>query len=288
MPKVSQVTSKSKSLITYQMVLEKKMAKVIKRYAKAKEDISSKNLHDLRVAIRRLLTLLKIIKIFEKADVKKFIKLLKNIMDPLGDYRDSLLHLTFLENSEIKTEPALEEYHQQLLKKINKQEKIVRRVLKDFDIASFQNKLYSQIPLKLSRKTLKNSARWDKYIRKIIQKILESKEKVFQKMDLDEFHKTRIRFKKIRYLLEICTDWSFEIPKENLEIISRIQTTMGDIHDIDLLAEDMLKFNQSLYPQKEGLSIIPNFVEGLQEKRWILFESFRKEFEKFENQFAVV
>lgn len=244
-----------------------------KELCRAQKDLSAETVHDLRVAIRRLISLYETLLILnDSQEINGSVKRLKRVLQPLGYYRDLLLQSERLAKEIKKSTEGLKQYHIYLEDQIQKNKVKVKKILKDFQLDPM-----AEFPVFQSQQDID----WYRTIQQKIEKIMELEKDVFKKLSMKDFHKMRIRVKRLRYLLEILLEIIPRIRKSHVKSLVRLQSLMGDIHDMDVLALDLLKFSLSLYPDHEGYVAIAEYVEKLREQRQTAFDQFHKEFEKF-------
>jgi CHAD domain-containing protein len=244
----------------------------------AQKNLSADSVHDLRVAIRRLLSLYQTLLILDdSAEMNAAVKQLKRLLQPLGQYRDLLLQSERLKREAKKSADGIKKYRAYLQYQIGKNKPKVSKILVDFELDKFNGKHNIRFPKYPSQQDID----WYRIIQQAVEKIMQLEKNVFKKLAIEDFHKMRIRIKRLRYLLEILLGLVPRIRKSHVKSLVRLQSLMGDIHDMDLLAMDLLKFSQSLYPDKAGYIAVAEYVEKLREKRQAAFVQFHKEFEKF-------
>jgi CHAD domain-containing protein len=59
--------------------------------------------------------------------------------------------------------------------------------------------------------------------------------------ELETIHRMRIELKKFRYLMEALRPAAVGISKKDLESLHRLQTTMGDLHDLEVLSSTIAR-----------------------------------------------
>ncbi len=245
---------------------------------RAQKDLSADTVHDLRVAIRRLLSLYQTLLILnDSSEISEPIKRLKRFLRPLGHYRDLLLQSERLDKEIKKSTEGLKQYHAYVQHQIHKNKPKVKKILMDFELDRFTGKQNIQFPEYNSQQDID----WQRNIQQAVDEIMQLEKNVFEKLRMEDFHKMRIRVKRLRYLLEILLGLVPHLQKSHLKSLVRLQSIMGDIHDMDVLSLDLLKFSQSLYPDHAGYVAIAEYVEILRAKRQTAFDKFHKEFEKF-------
>ena len=60
--------------------------------------------------------------------------------------------------------------------------------------------------------------------------------------DIGGHHKVRIAAKKLRYVMEICSEAMEDVLKPAIKTVKKVQTLLGDIHDCDVWDSDIERF----------------------------------------------
>jgi len=218
-------------------------------------------------------------------------------MKPLGKQRDLLLQETHVQSFSESTDRRIRLFLAELKKKIQSTQKEVKQGLTHFNQAKLSRKIH-QLPLEwaLPAALPGNEATpdplakvdWKRMIREKLESVLTLEEKVLHKKELDAFHKMRIRLKELRYWLEMLEGVLPWITKEDLQLLQDLQTVMGDIHDIDVLARSLMKFSLNQYPEPCGSIQLAEYVEWLRRNRTRKFNSFKKKFDQFGKRFSTI
>lgn len=216
-------------------------------------------------------------------------------MKPLGKQRDLLLQETYLQLFSRSTARGIRLFVAELKTKIHARQKELKQGLSHFNHAKLSRKIH-QLPLEwtLPAALPGNEAvpdplakvDWKRMIRKKLESVLTLEEKVLQRKELDAFHKMRIRLKELRYWLEMLEGVLPWISQEDLQLLQALQRVMGDIHDMDVLARSLMKFNLKQYPESCGSIQVAEYVEELRRKRTRKFYSFKKKFDRFSKGFS--
>ena len=206
-------------------------------------------------------------------------------MTPLGKLRDALLRQKTLASSRLSKFPGLNEYAVYVQDKISRFQAETQDALESFPLQALQVKL-QRIVLKsphpfpgiggMVEVLPFSAADWRKLSKEKIARILKLESDVWVKQDDKAFHQMRIAVKKYRYFLEIIQPMETTVKEEHLAVLADLQTRMGDIHDLDVLAFDLLKFNRWLYPHHTGYRQIAGYVLRLRNRRirqWVHFKA---------------
>jgi CHAD domain-containing protein len=258
----------TKNLVTYRDTF-------FQLYSATISDFSEKNVHDLRVSIRRLLAFSNLIGQLGTSKYSDFLrKDLKKLLKSLNDLRDTQVQLIKLSGYDFEI-PDLTF----LIDKFKSDE--IRLVA--LALNSLTNLNLIEIEGIILFITLKvKEMPEEKLNLKILEIILTSASNQlndkFQQVDvnnLDTVHSLRIALKKYRYLTEILSK-PLAISKEKLNTFKKQQTILGEIQDnnvliskLEILIENDLKDNPfemkflttTLY--NERIKILKNLEKSL-------------------------
>lgn len=195
---------------------------------RCRKQFSEEAVHDLRVAMRRLLALRDFLAFFSPAPaLRKMRRELKTHLDALDELRDTQVML--LETSQRISElPALEMFHRFLQKQ---EKRLMRRAQKD--IASLKDG--SSKPLRAGLKAITS------HNENILAPVDEAYQTVLHRLALiDErntatIHRVRIAFKRFRYSVEVVKPLLATMPEETLQRLHDYQTLMGEIQDMEVM-----------------------------------------------------
>lgn len=207
-----------------------------------KKDFSNKAVHDLRVAIRRLLALLDLLRQVTPQDsIQKIRRELKSQLDQLDELRDIQVMMAEF-SEEIESFPDLHA----LLKHLHKQEK---RLLKDArknirafnDISRPTHKLRTRLAALAEDPGIE--ARALAAVDEACATVLSRLNRV-NPLDTGTIHSVRIAFKRLRYMIEIIHPILPAYPAEPHFIQMRThQSSMGEIQDIEIFLQTLSEFS---------------------------------------------
>ena len=254
------------------------------------------HLHDLRVATRRLMAMIQFRELFYPSDThKRLLKSLKQLMTPLGEQRDLFLQEDYLSQFIHPLRGSLTLFHGQLRKELLNNHKSIRTTLKKFSCSTVQRQVYQTImhwdstPALPGVSTPPDSleqVNWKRLIQENAHQVLSLEQDVFVNRNMKALHRMRIKIKKLRYFLEIIMEIEPFIREEQLTRLARIQTRMGTIHDMDVLALHLLDFSRGLYPNQSGHIDIGNAVQKIKLHRQRQIPGLKKEYELFARDFS--
>ena len=207
------------------------------------KDQREENLHDLRVATRRLSSMLEVIcGFYPTSHLQKVREILLNLIDHFDELHDTQIMLT-------EVEEVLEKYPEpniffEYLKK--KEKHLQRQAQKYIDSVNFiwvKGQIFqihyiieSQVNNDLDYQIHLLAVVDDAY--SVLLKRIES----IDRTNTATINRVRIAMKKFRYLLEAISPTVSDVPAEELVILRKYQSIMGKINDIDILLEKMKIF----------------------------------------------
>ncbi len=235
-------------------------------------------IHDLRVSIRRILSFMYLIdQICNETIYEELQKQLKTKIKKFNKLRDVQVQITTIINY-IKKFPILADFLVFLKKNEKKQIKKLKSALlcQEFDLRGdiffYRNHISQKECIsKTSINYLANIA-----LNSLIE--VETSIKEIQPSNFSSYHKTRLKVKKFRYIMETIES-ILSIPRDKIKEIQTIQTILGEIQDLTVLIHLIETFCS-----EEGLEIskFSNFVEFVQHKRQEKEEDFWENISKFD------
>jgi CHAD domain-containing protein len=208
--------------------------------------------HDLRVATRRLLALIDLLRdIVPNPRLKKLQLTLKKQFDGLSDLRDTQVML--VETSESLDElPELEPFQKYLNKSERRLLRLTAKAVKSFKYSGIRKQMDA-----VRKKVLKQKL--DTISSDLLLHAADNKFgavlRRYQRIDQANpatIHRTRIAFKKFRYMVEIIYSQVPGFPEDNLNFMHEYQGVMGDIQDMEVFLatfEDFAERDASYDPE---------------------------------------
>ncbi len=222
------------------------------------EHFSEEAVHDLRVCIRRFLSLNSLINQITPNqyfnDIKSF---LKNQIKNLSRLRDAQVQILIVKELRLNF-PELNLYYYDLLRK---EEKLVNRIRENIDILS-SDELEGNIfflKLHINRFLQSEKQNFDslkEIIKNQFESILKIKDNIVPE-NPNTIHRLRLAFKEYRYILEHLQGL-FNLSDKLIANLRKYQTYMGNIQDYQVLYIDISKFakKQGEIPLKAFESIL--------------------------------
>jgi len=230
---------------------------------KIRENFDPDAIHDLRVAIRRILSFISLIDEICRTEVDEPLQQsLKAEIKRFNKLRDIQVQIGILINF-IKKYPELLDFLFFLKKKEEKQIKKLRTVITQagFDLSG--EILFYQIKLK-DHQCFQNIQM--SQIVSVVKNALEDVRTSIQNITLGDYksyHKTRLTIKKFRYIVE-TTEEIIMSSKEKLKELQMLQTILGEIQDLTVLLKLFEDFNLNKGTDVSGFL---DFVENIKQKR---------------------
>ena len=235
-------------------------------------DFSEESVHDLRVATRRILALIKLLNsIAPHPNLKKMAKAFKEQLDGFDDLRDTQVILSGL--AEILPElPQLDVFEQHLHAREEELLQELRGKLNEFDTTDISRWI------KKTQESIEAGTEED--LEPLILDVVDDSFLITRQrlgwIDLARpatIHRVRVAFKAFRYMVEIVQPLLRDFPPGNLKEMNEYQTLMGNIQDTEVFAKTLADFmaNASLpdleavnrYYEKRRADNISAFVQAI-------------------------
>jgi CHAD domain-containing protein len=251
-----------------------------KRYRKqlkrCQHECSPGAIHAFRVETRRLLSTLELLGGFLPARrVEKAQRILKRQRDVFDDLRDTQVQLAAI-GSMRRTFPALCPFYASLQER---EERLTRKTCKNFTkvrtgrlgklVAACRGEVEGQLSQCTPRKAL--------------AVLLRSVDRAFRRTgqlraridagDTWTIHRTRVAFKKFRYMVEALAEHLPAVTEKRLAAMHHYQTMMGEIQDAEVLLATLDKF---LLQQEIKLGPVRRFRAELLRRRQHLIRVYLK------------
>ena len=252
-----------------------------KRYRKGlkrcQSKCSVKAIHSFRIESRRLLSSLELLGGFLPArQVEKAERLLKRHLDIFGDLRDTQVQLAVVGEMR-RAFPAARPFHAWLreweYRFARKTRKNIRKV-KTARLGKLIAVCRGEVEEQLGKSTP----------REALAALLRSVDRAFGRTrqlrtridarDTWTIHRTRVAFKRFRYMVETMTEHLPAVTREHLSAMRHYQTMMGEIQDAEMLLQALDKF---LRKQEIELAAARRFRAELLRRRQRLIRVYLKE-----------
>jgi CHAD domain-containing protein len=213
-----------------------------------RHEFSEEAVHDLRVATRRLLALLDILRALDSHPrIQKARKALKGQLDTLDELRDVQVMLVEATGT-IESLPELKPF----LEHLHEQEKVLlctaRKQTKASPLSEL-NKRVEKIKLMMGEYSFEKDSN-ERLLRVVDQAYLNAA-RAFGQIEASQpttIHSLRITFKKFRYMVEIVHPILPDFPESHFKRMHDYQSLMGNVQDVEIFLSVLTVFEESGAP----------------------------------------
>lgn len=246
-----------------------------------RNDFSETAVHDLRVAIRRLVACIDMARALDTHPrLKKVRRVLKEQIDGLDSLRDCQV-------MQVEVAQALQEYPeleplQPIL--LAREQKLLRKAgqqIKDFDLSRIEKRrqiIHSSLQKQLTH------PRAEAELLNAVDQAFATALKRYNQIDPARpatIHRLRLAFKKLRYMAEIIHPALPGFPEKQLKRMQAYQSRMGDVQDAESFMQLLDKFKKKkttadLEPARRYFDLIhAERIAAYQNKQGELLEFWR-------------
>jgi CHAD domain-containing protein len=222
--------------------LSQRREKYFAERQRCRDEFSGEAVHDLRVASRRLLALVDLVRALTPGpELQKLRRTLKGQLDSLDELRDTQVILTEISES-IQELPELAPFKKAIGKREKQLLKSARRDVGDFKAGSIQRQIVS-VMIEIARSDFDRDLTARTF--GIVDEVYATISQRMSQIDLaipSSIHRVRVVFKKFRYMIEIVHPVLPEFPEANLKSMHDYQSMMGDIQDADIFLHTLHEF----------------------------------------------
>ena len=209
-----------------------------------KREFSEEAVHDLRVATRRLLAVLDLLRALDPHPrIQKTRRALKNQLDEFDDLRD--VQVMLVDASEaVANFPELKPFEKWLL---DREKRLLRKARKQI-VESKSSDLEKRV--EKIHASIQNNARGRGFQARLLEAVDNAYLRAMQaygQVDASQsatIHRLRIVFKKFRYLIEIAHPFLKKYPDSHLERMHGYQSKMGLIQDVEIFLNNLKEFGE--------------------------------------------
>jgi CHAD domain-containing protein len=206
-------------------------------------EFSEEAVHDFRVATRRLLSFLDLLRqVMQNPRIQKIRRILKDQLDDLDDLRDVQTLLADISET-IHEIPTLKLFQEHLQHKEKQLMRVARKEIKSLKIEDLSKRI------KRLNQALKAFKQDDLDV-SLFSAVDEAYAIVNQRYALVDpgqpvtIHRLRIAFKKFRYMVEVIYPILESIPDDYLKRMHEYQAAMGDIQDMEVTLHELADFDE--------------------------------------------
>jgi CHAD domain-containing protein len=221
--------------------LEKRWKTCRAEFKRCKAEFSNEAVHDVRVALRRLLSLIRLLHSIEpRRRLRKLSRALKDLLDEFDDLRDTQVMLEIISGT-ITELPQLQAFQDRLQNVEKRLLKELRKRLKKLDLKEVARRI------RKTRESLKEEekADWAAPILQSLDDAYLTARQRHARIDPAQpatIHRVRVAFKKFRYMVEIVHPMLEGFPEANLKRMNGYQTLMGEIQDEEVFQQALKEF----------------------------------------------
>lgn len=207
---------------------------------RCRAEFSNEAVHDVRIALRRLISLIQILDSIAPR-LRKLKRALKSQLDDFDDLRDIQVQLEEISET-IEEFPQLQELQEQLKTDEKKLLKKLRKHIRKFKLKKVKRRI------RKTRKSLKEGIKANltsPILRSVDEAFLEAKERLshVDPADPASIHHVRVVFKKFRYTVEIVHPLLKDFPAENFKQMNDYQSLMGKVQDLKVIMQTLDDFS---------------------------------------------
>ena len=256
-PETLETVSASRGLLLE--ALEQRWKKYLFELKRCRAEFSNEAVHDLRVSLRRLLSLIQLLHfIAPRPRLRKLSRALKAQLDEFDDLRDTQVMLAEISET-IQDLPQLKKFQDHLERVERRLLKGLRKKIRSLDLKEITRRI------RKVRESLKEEEKAD-FAAPILGSVDEAffvTRQRYERIDPAKpatIHRVRIAFKKFRYMLEIAHPLLDDFPLDNLKQMHDYQSLMGEMQDADVFLQTLADFeaNGSLL----GLEPVRRYYES--------------------------
>ncbi len=208
---------------------------------KCRKHCGEESVHQLRVATRRLTSHLSLLEcLVPRAELKQARRLLKDRMSRLSELRDVHVQLTFIA-AQVGSYPPLARIREQLERRQRKLVRKAGRRIRGF-VNRKLNRWLDRVEERLAAGARSSSAR-RRQLKLAVRATADAFREVVQRRkqilptEPATVHRTRIAFKKFRYMVESLSPEITGYSRRELRRLAYYQRKMGLVQDLEVLQE---------------------------------------------------
>ena len=243
--------------------LKKQWSRYRKELKRCQKDFSFAAVHDSRVATRRLLSIVGLLNPFlAPARARKLRRLLKCHLDSLNQLRDTQVQLVTARKLK-HTYPVAGGFYRYLRKREKHLARRTRRDVKQIRIWRLNELVMGcRGDLKKWRKPELPSAA-NALLLRMVHAAFARTQRLGDQVDPDDtktIHRTRVAFKKFRYMVENLGSRLPHVDKPLLVAMDDFQTLMGDIQDAQVFLKSFERFARKRKVQPQSARAFCNHL----------------------------
>jgi len=248
-----------------------------KRLKRCQENFCEEAVHESRVETRRLLSTVELLGAFIRdGRIRKARRALKRHLNTFDDLRDTQVQLLYI-GKMLRMGQVARQFHAFLSKREDHYTSVMRKRIKRIKtrrlkeaIASCKTELRHERKHRTARQA---HAILLRAVSRAYARVVRSKTRIGPG-DTATIHRTRIAFKRFRYMVEALAPLLPGVTEKQLAGMRHYQTMMGDIQDLEVLLATLDKFFQK---QAVKADLARHFRDELLRRRQWLTRRFMDE-----------
>jgi phosphohistidine phosphatase len=225
-------------------ILDREWNDYLKSLQEFQKNATVKNVHDLRVSIRRLMTSMELIERFNPDNTVRRARItLKDQLSGLSDLRDAHVEMVTIRRY-LKQQPEIKQFHSGLCDRESSYLNAAKKMPWNSNVRFIENAV-NRAKVRLgSRRATINISDASKIINDALDQSFDNVNKQLGYVtttDYSTIHSVRLAFKPFRYLLEMLQPL---IPVEHKQLATAksLARIMGQIQDTEVLMKDLAEF----------------------------------------------
>jgi CHAD domain-containing protein len=225
--------------------LETQLRRYRKRLKRCQNRFSEKAVHESRVETRRLLATVELLGAFlPEQEIEQARAALKRHLDTFDKVRDTHVQLVYVERM-VKTFPAARAFREWLLKREQRFTRQTRKAIKGIKTKRLEKQLKTfggEIRRQHQHTTPARAFHTAELaMDRAFARVAQLCRRV-QAEDTETIHRTRIAFKRFRYMVEAMAPQLSTVTEQHRSAMRGYQSMMGDIQDVEVLLGALDKF----------------------------------------------
>jgi len=220
-----------------------------------KSEFSAEAVHDLRVATRRLLAVIDILRVLDPHPrVQKVRRVLKDQLDSLDELRDTQVMLVNVSESLVNF-PNLQAFEKGLLTREKRLLRQARKEIRELPVTEMKRRV-EKCRIRLDENA--HHKDWTVRILSAVDQAYARAIQAFGQIEASQpatIHQFRVTFKKFRYMVEIANPLLQEYPEVYLKQMHEYQSRMGDVQDVEVFLGAFAEFEEQHDRQDDLVSV---------------------------------